>query len=155
MIDLLLHILDEAFERSGWHGPTLLGALRGVSASEAAWRPSPDRHSIWVLAVHTAYWKYTVRRRLTGEKRGSFAKAGSNFFPVPDPATEAAWKADVALIRTEHARLREVVAGLDPKRLNRRPPGSKDTAAKLIYGVAAHDAYHTGQIQLLKRLQQG
>jgi uncharacterized damage-inducible protein DinB len=25
----------------------------------------------------------------------------------------------------------------------------------LICGVAAHDVYHTGQIQLLKKLQQG
>jgi hypothetical protein len=32
-------------------------------------------------------------------------------------------------------------------------PGSKYTAARLITGIAAHDIYHAGQIQILKRLQ--
>jgi len=31
----------------------------------------------------------------------------------------------------------------------------RDTAAFTIRGIAAHDLYHAGQIQLLRRLQQG
>ena len=63
-IDLLLEILDQAFDRKGWHGTTLRGALRGMTAEAALWRPAPGRHNIWELAVHAAYWKYVVRRRL-------------------------------------------------------------------------------------------
>ena len=33
-----------------------------------------------------------------------------------------------------------------------RLPGSKVTRLRLITGVAAHDVYHAGQIQLLKKL---
>src|SRR5262249_48741890 len=72
--DLLLRILDEAYERKAWHGTNLRGSLRGVSSDTAAWRPARGRHNIREIAVHCAYWKYTVRRRLTGEKRGSFAR---------------------------------------------------------------------------------
>ena len=67
---LILTLLDEAYEERTWHGPNLRQSLRGVSARQAARRPAPGRHNIWELAVHAAYWKYAVRRRLTGEKQG-------------------------------------------------------------------------------------
>src|SRR5262245_25706047 len=95
-IDLLLGLLDEAFDKKAWHGPNLRGALRRVGAAEAARRPGRGRHNVWELAVHAAYWKYAVRRRLTGEKRGSFALPGSNWFVRPNgPPSEAEWRKDV------------------------------------------------------------
>jgi hypothetical protein len=94
--------------RRAWHGTNLRGSLRRVSAAEAAFRPQPARHNIWELALHCAYWKYTVRRRLLGEKRGSFPLAGSNFFRRPEGAPrDADWKRDVALLDETHRRLRE------------------------------------------------
>src|SRR5215467_5821723 len=79
----LVAMIDEAYAGPAWHGPCLRGALRGVTAEEAAWRPASGRHNIWEVAVHTAYWKYAVRRRLTAEKRGGFAEKGSNWFTRP------------------------------------------------------------------------
>src|ERR671913_1482504 len=95
-IKIVLALIDQAFDRKSWHGTNLRGSIRGLTAAEAAWRPAPGRHSVWELVVHAAYWKYAVRRRLTGEKRGSFDLPGSNWFPRPDAADEKAWKADVA-----------------------------------------------------------
>jgi hypothetical protein len=44
---------------------------------------------------------------------------------------------------------------VDPALLTRRPPTSRRwTYGQLMVGIAMHDAYHTGQIQLLKRLWQ-
>jgi DinB superfamily len=149
---LLLTILDEGYERKAWHGPNLRGSLRGVGAQEAAWRPGPDRHNIWELAVHAAYWKYANWRRLTGEKRGAFPVEGSNYFPRPDSPTEKAWRADLALLDEQHRRLRAVIEKIPPASLSRRVPGSKHRTATLIYGIANHDVYHAGQIQLVKRL---
>jgi len=34
----------------------------------------------------------------------------------------------------------------------RTVPKTRYTAAKMVFGIAAHDLYHAGQIQLLKRL---
>jgi len=45
-----------------------------------------------------------------------------------------------------------VVAALPPRRLHQKTPGSRFTHLALIRGAAAHDLYHAGQIQLLKRL---
>jgi len=144
--------IEEGFERKAWHGPNLRGAIRGLDARVACRRPHPRRHSIWELVVHAAYWKYAVRRRLMGTQRGSFALAGSNWFSRPDTPSESAWRDDVALLVAEHGRLLEVVDTLDPRRLHESLAGRRVSPAALLRGIAFHDVYHAGQIQLLKRL---
>jgi hypothetical protein len=143
-IDLLLAFIDQAYDKKAWHGPTLRGALRGLSYKEALWRPTPRHHNIWELTLHAAYWKYTVRNRLLGGKRGAFPRSGSNWFKSDGGAAE--WKKDLDLLGQQHRLLREAVAGLVPSKIAR---------LDMIYGVASHDLYHAGQIQLLKRLQRG
>jgi hypothetical protein len=152
-IALLLRILDEGFERKAWHGPNLRGSVRGLDAATAGWRPRPDRHSIADNVVHAAYWKYAVRRRLRGEKRGSFPLKGSNWFDLTAPLSEPAWREYVYLLEAEHRALRAAVVEMPHKELYQKRAGSKVAKVTLIYGVAAHDVYHAGQIQLLKRLQ--
>jgi len=152
-IAFLLRQLDLAYDHTSWHGTNLRGSLRRVSADEAAYRPHPRRHNIWELALHCAYWKYAVRRRLTGEKRGSFPLAGSNFFVRPQGRpVDRDWKNDIALLDETHRRLREAVASLAPRRLGEIGRGNKMPNREVILGIAAHDLYHAGQIQLLKRL---
>ena len=151
-IALLLDALDEAFARSSWHGTNLRGSVRGLTARQAAARPARGRHNIWELTVHAAYWKYAVWRRLTGGKRGSFVLSGSDWFPSPSPVTEAAWKGAVDLLVKEHGRLRQAVAALPASALSKVTKGGRETNVRLIRGMAAHDLYHAGQIQLVKRL---
>ena len=141
----LLDLLDEAFHRKSWHGPNLRGALRSVTVEQAAWRPGVGRHNIWELALHAAYWKYVVRRRITREKRGSFVLPGSNFFERPIEASEPAWKRDIGILETEHQHLRQAVAALVPQ-------DCSPATLHLIRGAAAHDLYHAGQIRLLRRM---
>jgi hypothetical protein len=150
---LLLRILDEGYEKKAWHGPNLKGSIRGLSSEQAAWRPHPNRHSIAENVVHCAYWKYAVRRRLHAEKRGSFSIKGSNWFAIPSPLTQSTWKEYVALLEQEHRLLRAGVASFPVERLHDPPEGEKVRFSTLLFGIAAHDIYHAGQIQLLKRLQ--
>lgn len=150
--DTLLRMIDLAYGTRAWHGTTLRGSLRRVDAARAAWRPAPGRHNIWELVVHAAYWKYVVRRRLLDEPHGSFPLVGSNWFARPDEEGARAWRDDVALLDEMHRTMRAAVAGLDPATLGDAPEGSDVTRRDLVIGVASHDVYHTGQIQLLKRL---
>ena len=152
---LLLLLIDEAYDRKSWHGTNLRGSIRGMTVGEASWRPSKGRHNIREIVVHAAYWKYTVRRRILGEKRGSFALTGSNWFARPASGGAASWEEDVELLGTEHRAMRGAIAALPPDLLFRKAAGSKVTNDYLIRGIAAHDLYHAGQIQLLKRLQRG
>lgn len=150
----LVMIIDRAYDKKSWHGTNLRGSIRGVSAAQAAWRPARNRHNIWEVVVHAAYWKYAVTRRFSDAPRGSFPLKGSNWFRRPEAsaATESAWRADVALLESAHRALRKKVARLTSRDLASTPRRSKVSNFDVIAGIAAHDLYHAGQIQLLKRL---
>jgi hypothetical protein len=152
-IAVLLEIIDQAFDKKAWHGTTLRGSLRGVDLKQARWRPAPDRNSIHDLVQHTAYWKFLVRRLISGAaKTEKFPRSPANW-PKRNAAVSAAqWTQDIALLEGEHAKFRAAVAALAPKLLKKKSPRGTWTWRELIHGVAAHDLYHAGQIQLLKRL---
>ena len=152
-LEVLVRMLDEAYEKSAWHGTNLRGSIRGVTAEAAVWRPGPNRHNIAELVLHAAYWKYTVRRRLTGMKKGSFAIKGSDWFER-ERIDKDQWRADLDILHQEHRLLRATVAKLPPKRLDQKVGNSRHDHARLIYGAASHDLYHTGQISLIKRLRE-
>jgi hypothetical protein len=94
-----------------------------------------------------------VRNRLLGGKRGAFPLRGSNWFSAPESAKPREWKQAVALLEQTHEALSAAVAEYPVALLNRPIMGSKWSAFDSILGVAFHDIYHAGQIQLLKRLQ--
>lgn len=153
----ILNLLQpEPGKRLWYGGATAAGSLRGVGYEEAAWKPAPDRHSIWALVLHLAYWKYAVRRILEDSPKGAFPRKPSNGPAVPAIADEKAWKRDRGLLREEHEKLLAVVRAFDPRRLDEIAPGSGSYRfVDLMFGAATHDLYHTGQIQLVKRLYRG
>lgn len=153
MTRTLVMSIEEAFRRKSWHGTNLRGSIRGLSPAEASWRPGRERHNIWELVVHAAYWKYVVRRKLTGERRGSFPLEGSNFWVRPADGGQAEWRRDVAMLVDQHEQLAAAVEAFPPAKWETLASGSTFTNAALVRGAAAHDLYHAGQIQLIKRLQ--
>jgi hypothetical protein len=148
-VQVLLSAYDRAYSVQSWHGTNLRGAIRGVAAAEAAKRPAPARHNIQEEVVHCAYWKYAVWRILMDAPRGSFPLVGSNWFARPR-ADVRQWKSDVALLTGVHRQLRAAIAGLNPRDLQAKGKG-RFTKGDLVSGITAHDLYHAGQIQLIKR----
>lgn len=149
-IQQLLSILDEAFKRRSWHGANLSESINRLGIAKADWRARSGGPRIVDIVVHCAYWKYTAWRKLSGAKRGSFPLNGSDWFKLPEPLAAKDWKQCRELLADQHAQLREQVARLKPKQLAEIPEGSKSPLGMLIRGVAAHDVYHAGQIQLIK-----
>jgi hypothetical protein len=148
----LLSLVDEAFDRAAWHGPTLRGSLRGVTAAQASWRPARGRHHIREIAIHAAYWKHAVRRRLLGRGDWTFPLKGANWFDI-EPGRS--WKGDLRMLDDEHRALRAAIAGYPESALNKVIDKRGQRAAFTIRGIAAHDLYHAGQIQLIRALWKG
>lgn len=149
----LLKAMETAFAKGkGLWAHSMLDALEGVTAEQAAWKAAglqPQRaHSIWEIVQHVTYWKGFLVQRLDG----STAKFSDEESWVVEETSEEAWtKAIARLKRTHNAlmrRLRE--KKLD---LNKPFPGEKMPTGEALYGVLAHDLYHTGQIVLLRQLQ--
>lgn len=152
-LKMIMEVLDPPSNFRPWHGgPTLMGSLRGVDAEQAAWKPAPDRHSIWELALHIAYWNYSVRRYFNPNAEKGFPRSPSNFPDIKDISDEA-WKKDKLLISEEHNKLIIAVKAFPTSELEEKTDSKKQwTYGQLLTGVMVHDAYHIGQIQLMKRL---
>lgn len=150
-IAVLIQNLQRAFDKRSWHGPNLMGSIRGITPEDAAWRPQPERHNIWEYIVHAAYWKYRVARLLDPGAAQSFPLDGSNFFERPIEPTRSALKDDVEILKDWHGRLLATVESVDESTMS--DAVGEFTRLDLILGAAAHDVYHAGQIRLIRRMQ--
>ena len=128
-----------------------MGSLRGVDHRQAAWKPYRDRHSIWELALHIAYWKYSIRRYLDPDAEKGFTRSPADW-PEAGEVSEKTWSADKKLVKEEHEKLNELIRSFPEEKMDHQVEDKKWTYGQLIIGIAAHDTYHVGQIQLMKRL---
>ncbi len=145
---LLLRIVEEAYRQSTWNGTNLRSSLRHVSAREAGWRPRHATHNIAEIVLHSAYWKFSIRRRLNGDRKATFAFKGKDWFEVEKPLDDKTWARLLGVLDDEHKKLTDAIrrSGRD---LEYGSSESRELVRKL-FGVAMHDAYHTGQIHLIQ-----
>jgi uncharacterized damage-inducible protein DinB len=141
--------LRHAFRGDAWHGPGLLEILEGVTAEEAVQRPIPNAHNIWELVLHITSWSGIALRRISG---GQASPLEGEDWPAAGEISADRWGEIVGALAESHERLCEVVAGLSDDALHANAPESDRSIAFMLHGVAQHDAYHGGQISLLKKL---
>ena len=158
-LDPIASIRDElrrSIHGDAWHGPSLLESLRDVTALESATRSIPGAHTIAEIVPHCAGWMREVVRRLSGLPPG---EPPGGDWPTPPPAHETAWAAALADLEAAAEELDQALSRLGPEDLlNTVSNGERDAAlgtglsfALTLHGVAQHNAYHAGQVVLLKR----
>lgn len=152
-IERLRDEIQRALTTGPWHGPSLVSLLDGVSASDAAAHPIPDAHSIWELVTHLTAWAREAARRT---REGTCGEPPEGDWPKVPAPSDRAWRSARDALDAAH---RELLAELDTlspdvldETLRDERKGSTPTSrALLLHGVAQHDAYHGGQIALLKK----
>lgn len=144
--------LERAFRGGAWHGPSLAEALDGVDAALAASRPPGDAHSIAELTGHVAFWIDAARRRMEGENVTDVPPDVD--FP-PGAPSEEAWRATLAQLDQAHRRLHTALLALEDERLDDAVAGSDPTVRGQLLGILQHNAYHAGQIVILKKTRAG
>ena len=138
-----------SLEGGAWHGPAVLEALDGVPAGEAVARPVAGAHTIWELVLHLTGTYELVLRRLAGDPRP--LEPDEDWPPTGDP-TEAGWAEAVAGLRAADARIREAIVRFPAHRLDEPiVAGVAYPAYVQFVGLAEHNAYHAGQMVLLRR----
>lgn len=142
--------LERGFRGGAWHGPALMELLAGLGAEQARWRPDPASHAIADLVGHLTYWLEDARRQVLRAPRLPHAPGADWAAPAPD--SEAAWQALLAALEAAHAGLRAAVLDLEEGRLDEARSGSDTTIRGVLQGTLQHNAYHAGQIALLRRL---
>lgn len=153
-IERLIDLMERVHDGDAWHGPSVKDALAGVDARAARARPVRGGHSIWEIALHIDAWRREVTARLDGKPPTLPEPAD---WPA-EPADDASWDRVGAVLDASHAALVRAVRELSPERLESRVGDNRDpglgagvTVAVMLHGIVHHDAYHAGQIALLKR----
>jgi len=144
-------IADQAlkmFEGEAWHGPSVLEVLANVNAGMAASHPIPGAHSIWELVLHLIASQDAILHRLRGEQAG--LKTEDFWLPVP-PVSESAWVETVKQLKEQESRLRGAIASFPDGRLDTVLVEGGSSAYNNFHGHIQHNAYHAGQIALLKK----
>lgn len=156
-LSFLIDQLERAHAGDPWHGPSRASLLADVTADEAHRRPASDAHSIWELVLHMTAWTREVTRRVQGNNAGE--PEMGDWPAVPTRPEERAWRAALAALDAAHVAFRDTVRALDAARLTtrvgdeRNPPlGTGVTIAQTINGLVQHDAYHSGQVAIVKKL---
>ena len=141
-----------------WHGSPVRGILKGVTHLEASRRPAKGAHSIWELVLHMTGWRNEAARRATGQPA---AEPDAGDWPEVGDPTASRWQAALEALDTAHENLVSAVSGLSDEQLMkptsdpRDPHGVGVTCYELLHGIVQHDAYHAGQIAILKKLSEG
>ena len=157
----LTAFLDDQIERAHagdpWHGSSRASILGDVTADEAHRHPGSAVHSIWQLVLHMTAWTREVTRRLQGHV-ASMPEMG-DWPPPPATPDETSWRAALRALDEAHAAFRAAVRAVDPSRLGapvnderNRELGTGVTFAQTINGLVQHDAYHSGQIAIVKKM---
>ena len=146
--------LDREHSGDAWHGTPLRTLLADVDWQLASARVRDGVQTIWGLVLHITAWKNEARRRLGGAPAGEPAEGDWPAPPAPGPE---AWSAALAALEAAHRALVQAAARVPEPQLfaptidpRDRPTGQGVTHYVLLHGVAQHDAYHAGQIALLK-----
>src|SRR2546425_2800266 len=103
-IRLLLEVFDQAFGGHSWHGTTLSGSLRGVTAGQALWRPGQGRggHNIWEITPHAAHLEWIVRRPPARDPALKFPRPGRHWPQLAGRPHQGSWRSVVALPERQH-----------------------------------------------------
>jgi len=141
--------LHRAYHGKAWHGPSLKEALEGVSAGTALAKPFPDAHSIWELVHHLTAWIGEADATVRGKTYESLK--GDRDWPPVTEISSPAWEQCLAHLERAEASLEETVRGFPPEKLGE---GDRSCHA-LLNGVVQHNAYHAGQMILLKKAADG
>ena len=150
-VDDVLAALRAAFEKNGWHGPTVLGSVKGLTAGEAARKPRHAHHSVHELVDHITYWEAVVLRRYLGPGQKP-SRGRGDWKPPAAPLADS-----VRRMQEGHRALVAAIAALRDEDLDRKVKTASGLRplVEVLHGVAAHDAYHAGQIRLTRKLLQG
>jgi hypothetical protein len=144
-----------AHDGPAWHGAALAENLDGINAEQAASRPLPDAHSVWEIVLHVTGWTREVTRRLAGGEPGPPAEGD---WPAVGRVSEQAWVRAREALGEAHAALAAAVERFpearwrDPVGAERDAPlGTGVSYTAMVAGLLQHDAYHGGQVGLLRK----
>lgn len=146
-INRIVKLFEDLQHGDCWIGNNFKETLHGITAAKAAASNSAGGNSIWQLTNHIIYWRTTVVNRLTGSDNPPPFKD----FLLPAELNDAGWKQTLHDFEAAYHSLRNALHNIKGEQLDKQTIRKNQTFYQLIMGCLQHDAYHLGQMMLLKK----
>lgn len=138
---MLLEQLQNTHNKQDWFA-TANSALDGVTPQQAAWKDGAGNHSIGQLANHLLFWDARALSKFTGKDPGAFNGNNDETFNAFDSKN---WAETVKRLDQVMTEWEQAVQAADEKKL--------ESSASVILHIAAHNAYHVGQMIYVRKAQ--
>lgn len=138
---ILLSQLHSTHDKSEWFVCVDV-AVAGVTPEQATWTDGKGNHSVGQLTNHLLFWNSQQLARLTGKKPAAYSGNNDETFNSFDAKT---WADTVKQLDAVLTDLEKLVETSDDATLAKIAPG--------IEHVSAHNAYHIGEIVMVRKEQ--
>lgn len=138
---ILLEDLRTTHNVKDWFVPIDV-AVEGLTAEQASWKQGEGNHSVGQLAYHLWYWNRRSLEKMEGKTQEKFSGNNDDTFSGFDPKK---WDETVKNLDQVMSELEKFVETSDEATLQKNASG--------IEHVAAHNAYHIGEMVVIRKLQ--
>jgi len=138
---VLLNQLKTTHNKKDWFVP-VNDAVAGLTPEQAMWKDNSGNHSVGQLAYHLLFWNQRQLESFKGQKPGDFNGNNDETFNTFD---KQKWNETITKLDNVLTELERLVQSADEKQL----AGWAET----IGNISTHNAYHTGQIIFVRKLQ--
>jgi ketosteroid isomerase-like protein len=139
---VLLRQLKTTHNEKDWFVPVNI-AVDGLTSKQAMWTDGSGNHSTGQLATHLIFWNERLLRKFKGEPETKFN--GNNDETFSNSFDEKSWPETVSKLDAVLSEWEQEIKKADEGKLN--------DWYESIANMSAHNAYHTGQIIFLRKLQ--
>lgn len=127
-------------------------AIADLPAALRGSKPAGQPHTPWRLVEHMRIAQWDILEFCRNSKHVS-PKFPEGYWPKGDaPADDAAWDQSVAAFRADLQAMQELVSNPATDLFAKIPHGDGQTILREALLVADHNAYHLGQMVILRRL---
>ena len=144
----LKKLLSDHFDGSPWLDVNIMDTLKNIPASQAV-KKTGHHNSIWQIVNHMIAWRETNLGRLKGE---IIPAPENNFIEDVKDTSEEAWQRTLKKMERSQHNLLSFLASAKDSMLEKIYITNGLSYYEHLQGILQHDAYHLGQIVLLKKL---
>ncbi|MBY6035982.1 DinB family protein [Fictibacillus nanhaiensis] len=145
--NFLIEVLDSTFDKESWYAP-FKHAVEGLTAEQAMWKPAGETtKNIWENVNHLIYYKERLTANLEDREWTHHLDGDQTFYLIQPSSDEKEWKDVVERANNAQRNLRQTLSTLSDRELD------QNLLDRKLLDIMLHDAYHTGQIMQLRKMQ--
>ena len=127
-------------------------AVAGFPVKRAGEKPAGAPHTAWQLLEHLRVAQWDILEFSRNPKHVSPEWPEGYWPPTDAPPEKAAWSRSVKAFRADLKAMQKLVADSERDLYSPLPQGEGQTLLREVLLVADHNAYHLGQLVMLRQL---